>query len=114
MKFAVKRPREVEEDQLAAACWYDAQQPGLGDDFLDESEAVIAALSEKALLYSIRFADVRCVRLPKFKRYGVYYVVFRNEVFLLAIHHGARDPCWLGERIGKTQLTASSYANHRR
>jgi hypothetical protein len=37
MKFAVKRLRPVEADQLAAALWYDEQLPGLGDDFLDES-----------------------------------------------------------------------------
>ncbi|MBI3874627.1 MAG: type II toxin-antitoxin system RelE/ParE family toxin [Verrucomicrobia bacterium] len=98
MSFAVKRHRLVEEDQLAAALWYDEQQPGLGDAFLDESEAVIAALAKDALLYSIRFADVRCVRLRRFRRYGVYYVVRGEEVRLLAIHHGARDPRWLRER----------------
>ncbi len=101
MKFAVKRTKEVEKDLLAAACWYDTQQPGLGEDFLDESEEVIAALSERALLYSIRFADVRCVRLPRFKRYGVYYILRGEAVIVLAIHHGARDPRWLGKRVGK-------------
>jgi hypothetical protein len=28
MKFAVKKPRLVEDDQLAAALWYDKQQLG--------------------------------------------------------------------------------------
>ena len=101
MKFAVKKPKEVEADQLAAACWYDTQQPGLGDDFLDELEAVIASLADGALLYSVRFADVRCVRLKRFRRYGVYYVVREREVFVLAIHHGARDPRWRSERTRK-------------
>ena len=91
MKFAVKRPALVEADQLAAALWYDKQQPGLGDAFLDESEAVIASLSDNALLYSIRFADVRCVRLRRFQPYGVYYLIHGTEVILLAIHHAARD-----------------------
>ncbi len=35
MSFAVRKPRAVEEDQLQAAVWYDEQQPGLGDEFLD-------------------------------------------------------------------------------
>jgi hypothetical protein len=35
MKFVIKKHRLVEDDQLAAALWYDKQQPGLGDDFLD-------------------------------------------------------------------------------
>jgi plasmid stabilization system protein ParE len=98
MSFAVKKLRFIEEDQLDAADWYDRQQPGLGDDFLDECEAVIASLSSNALLYSVRFEDVRCVRLKRFHRYGVFYVIRNDEVRLLAIHHGARDSQWLRER----------------
>jgi hypothetical protein len=36
MRFVVKKHRLVEDDQLTAAAWDDDQQPGLGDDFLDE------------------------------------------------------------------------------
>lgn len=102
MNFAVKKPRLVEADQLAAAEWYDEQQPGLGDDFLDECDAVIAALAAKASLYAVRFEDVRCVRLKRFHQYGVFYVIRGHVVRVLAIHHGARDDRWLGER--KKQL----------
>jgi len=102
MKFVIKRPKEVESDLLAAARWYDVQQPGLGDDFLDECEAAIASLSANALLYSVRFADVRCIRLPRFKRYGVYYFMTEEQIVLLAVHHGARDSRWLEERRKRT------------
>jgi toxin ParE1/3/4 len=98
MSFVIKRPRPVEDDVIAAALWYDEQQPGLGDDFLDEVEVAVASLAANALLYSIRFANVRCLRLRRFKRYGIYYVIHENEVHLLAIHHGARDPEWLRQR----------------
>lgn len=98
MSFVVRKPRVVEEDQLLAAAWYDAQQPGLGDAFLDEVELVVASLRADPLLHSIRFADVRCARLHRFRKYGVYYVIRGNEVRLLAIHHGARDPRWLHQR----------------
>ncbi len=98
MKFVIRRPRLVEEDQLAAALWYDEQQPGLGDDFLNDSESVINALADNPLLYSIRFADVRCVRLRRFKRYAVFYVVRGAEILLLGLIHSSRDPRWLRER----------------
>lgn len=101
MSFVVKKPRLVEADQLAAAAWYDNQQPGLGDGFLDESEAVITSLFANALLYAVRFEDVRCVRLRHFNKYGVFYVIRGDEVRLLAIHHGARDLHWLQERRKK-------------
>jgi plasmid stabilization system protein ParE len=100
MSFAVKKPRIIEEDELAAALWYDDQQPGLGDAFLDDVELVVSDLAENALLYSIRFADVRCARLPRFRKYGVFYVIRGSEVWLLAIFHGSRDPQWLWDRTG--------------
>ena len=51
MSFVVKRPRVVEEDRFLAAAWYDEQQFGLGDDFLDETESVIASLANSALMH---------------------------------------------------------------
>jgi plasmid stabilization system protein ParE len=98
MNFVVRKPRPVDDDQLAAALWYDEQQPGLGDAFLDESESVIASLSATALLHAPRFADVRWARLRRFHQYGVFYVIRGQEVRLLAIQHGARHPAWLHKR----------------
>ena len=102
MRFAVRKHRLVDEDQLEAALWYDERQPGLADAFLDESEHVISLLATNALLYSIRFDDVRCIRLRRFRPYGVFYVISGSEVRLLAIHHGARDERWL--RLRRKQL----------
>ncbi|HXI71252.1 MAG TPA: hypothetical protein VNN22_12920 [Verrucomicrobiae bacterium] len=66
MKFAVRKLRPADADALKAAAWYDEQQPGLGDAFFDDVDAAIAALAENPLIYSVRFADVRCVRLRRF------------------------------------------------
>ena len=43
------------------------------------------------MLYSVRFALVICLRLRRFKDYGVYYVIRGNEMTVLAILHGARE-----------------------
>ena len=98
MSFVIKKSRLIEYDLLAAASWYDEQQPGLGEEFLDECDAVVATLSSNALLYAVRFADVRCLRLRRFHRYGVFYVIRGDEVRLVAIHHGSRDSRWLRAR----------------
>ena len=98
MSFVVKKIRSVDTDLVSAAEWYDRAQPGLGDAFLDEADIAITSLSENALLYSVRFDDVRCARLHRFHQYGVYYVIRENEVRVLAVHHGARDPEWLKEQ----------------
>jgi plasmid stabilization system protein ParE len=101
MSFVVKRPPPVEDDLLAAAIWYDEQMPGLGDEFLDEAEAAIATLTVNALIYAVRFDDVRCLRLRRFHPYGIFYTVRGRDIIVLAIHHGARDPDGLSARSRK-------------
>lgn len=49
----------------------------------------ILSLATKAELYA---------RLRRFRKYGIFYVIRENEVRLIAIHHGARDPRWLQDR----------------
>ena len=98
MKFAVRKLKPADADALKAAAWYDEQQPGLGDAFFDELDAAIASLSENPLLCSVRFADVRCIRLRRFTDYGVFYLITGREIWVLAVHHGARHPRWLRER----------------
>ena len=66
MKFAVRKLRPAETDALKAALWYDEQLPGLGVVFFDELDAALALLADNPLIYAIRFADVRCIRLRRF------------------------------------------------
>ena len=75
MTFVLKKLRPAEEDALEAALWYDEREAGLGDDFLDEVEAAVLALSRNAMIHRVRFADVRRAPVRRFRFYGVYYVV---------------------------------------
>ena len=101
MKFAVRKLKPADADALKAAAWYEEQQPGLDDAFFDDVDAAIAALAENPLIYSVRFADIRCIRLRRFTRYGIFYLVVSAEIWVLAVHHGARHPRWLRERRRK-------------
>jgi plasmid stabilization system protein ParE len=47
-------------------------------------------LPHDALLYAIRFDDIRRVNLPSFP-YGVFYFADESRVVILAVLHGARD-----------------------
>jgi len=91
MNFVVRKRSLAEADAADAALWHEAQAPGLGGDFLDEVEAAITSLEQDALLYRVRFSEVRCLRLRRFKAYGVYYVIRGPEVWVLAVLHGARE-----------------------
>ena len=98
MKFAVRKLKPAEADALKAAAWYDLQQPGLGDSFFDELDSALALLADNPQVYSVRFADVRCIRLRRFASYGVFYMIVGGEIWVLAVHHGARHPRWLHQR----------------
>lgn len=80
----------VETDLTEAVVWYDSQSTGLGGRWLGEVMAVFRRLPEEALLYSIRFADIRRMNLPGFP-YGVFYFVTGNQTVVLAVMHAARD-----------------------
>ena len=101
MSYVVKKLPPVETEVLEAAVWYDERQKGLGQDFLYEVDRALRALTGDALLHRIRFADVRRAPVPRFKFYGVYYIVRQNEGWVLAVFHGRRHPRLLGERLGQ-------------
>ena len=98
MSFVVKKLPLTEQDALEAAIWYEERELGLGNEFLNEIDLAVRALSESALLHRVRFADVRRVPVHRFKFYGVYYVIQQEEVWVLAIFHGRRHPRRLEER----------------
>jgi len=80
----------VEVDIQESAAWYARAEPGLEEHFLNEVRERIDALPADALLYAVRFEDIRRVNLITFK-HGIFYFVAENAVVVLAIFHGHRD-----------------------
>ncbi len=99
MSFVVKKLRPAEHDALEAAVWYDEQEAGLGDEFLNEVEAAVQTLSRDAMIHRVRFGDVRRASVQRFRFYGVYYVVQGQEVWVIAIEHGRRHSRHLHKRL---------------
>ena len=50
MRWRVEFRPEVEQDVADAAAWYEARQPGLGVEFVEEIIQVWEALAENPLL----------------------------------------------------------------
>jgi plasmid stabilization system protein ParE len=80
----------VEADLADSAEWYGRQQPGLEERFLAEVHKQFSVLPADALLYAVRFADIRRVNLKVFK-HGVFYFIADDAVVVLAVLHGHRD-----------------------
>lgn len=98
MKWTVVARPQAKNDVLEAADWYDRQQPGLGDEFIEEVVTVFDALVVNPLQYCRRhpIKNVRW-RYPKRFPYRVIYEVIEEErlVVIAAVTHAARhDSVW--------------------
>ena len=65
-------------------------QAGLGGQFAARLREALERIESMPELYGAVWQDVRAARLRKF-RYVVYYVVFANQVEVLAVMHSSRD-----------------------
>jgi plasmid stabilization system protein ParE len=82
------QPRaEAEADEAAA--WYEAEQPGLGIEFLLELDAAIERAAEAPLAYAPVFMDARRVLTRRFP-FAVYFIYEYDVVEIFAILHQRR------------------------
>lgn len=82
----------------AAYRWYEQQRPGLGTDFLDAVEQVVAEITANPARYGFADGDVREGALTRFP-YAVYYRVLPDRVRVLAVYHTSRDPSGWQSRV---------------
>ncbi len=98
MSWQVEFRPEVREDVAEAARWYEAREPGLGGQFVDEIIEVWEALASIPLIGSRRHPvmDIRW-RFPKRFPYRVIYRVDETgqAILVIAVLHAARhDSRW--------------------
>lgn len=87
-----------------AADWYEEKRPGLGEDFLQELEAVyvnIEAHPHRPLRVNLRGLEEREFHREILRRfpYKVIYEVTGTEVVVLAVAHGRRKPNYWANRV---------------
>lgn len=86
----VFRP-EVREELDEAYNWYESQQVGLGDDFLDSVDETLNRICQIPESYPVVYRDVRRSVVRRFP-YAVYYRIVSSRVIVTAIFHSRRDP----------------------
>lgn len=82
---------ESELDLENAVFWYEAQSVGLGQQFLDETMAILSVIAEAPLVYPIVHRNTRRALMRRFP-FGVYYRIDSSLVLVVAIMHGSRNP----------------------
>ncbi len=71
--------------------WYEHRRRGLGRDFLDEVQRVLAEIRANPARYGFAHGDIREGALRQFS-YAVYYRVLPDRIRMLAVYHTSRDP----------------------
>ena len=91
MTINLRLRQESEQDLADAAVWYEEQREGLGHQFLDEVLSVFSVISETPLMFPIVHRNIRRALIHRFP-FGVYYRVESDEIVVVAVMHGSRDP----------------------
>ena len=91
MKFPVVLRPKAEQDLFSARDWYDRQRAGLGDEFAAQVSATLDRLAAMPESFAVKWQDVRSCRLRRFP-YVIYYRALADQVEVLAVLHGSRDP----------------------
>ena len=71
--------------------WYENQQAGRGDAFLDELRDQLDRIGQSPHQYGLVNRNTRAALLPVSK-YVVYYRIGPNEVVVTAVQHANADP----------------------
>lgn len=90
--------RVARDDVRSARRWYEERHPGLGAAFLRSIEACIALIERTPELWPRVDGDTRRARLRRFP-YVVYYELVGDDILVLAVWHGRRDPHGWRERF---------------
>ena len=91
MSWHLRVRPEAELDLLLAAAWYQDQQAGLGERFLEELFALVDSLRNNALIYARVGARTRCAFARRFP-YVVTYQLEESTVIVLSVMHARRQP----------------------
>lgn len=86
----VFRP-EVREELNEAYNWYENQQTGLGDDFVNCIDDILNRICQMPESYPTVYRDIRRSVVRRFP-YAVYYRIVSSRVIVTAIFHSRRDP----------------------
>jgi toxin ParE1/3/4 len=81
-----------------AAVWYEAQQTGLGIEFILELDAAVERAAESPEMYELQFREARRVLVHRFP-YAVYFIYENNVVEIFAILHQQRESSLWQSRV---------------
>ena len=90
MKLPIFRPAAA-ADVEDAYLWYQAQQAGLGEEFLEAVKTLLESITVNPEIFPIVRRQTRRALLRRFP-YGLFYRIIDDQIVIVACMHGRRDP----------------------
>ena len=90
MKPPIYRPAAA-GDVEDAYQWYEAQQSGLGEEFLEAVRAMMESVVATPERFPVVHRQTRRALLRRFP-YGLYYRIIDDQIVVVACMHARRDP----------------------
>ena len=91
MSLPIRVKPGAANDLAEAVAWYDAEQSGLGDEFLNAVDDTLRRVARHPLLYRECRPGVRLAALKRFP-YLVFFILDPEEIAVLAFLHSRRSP----------------------
>ena len=92
VRAVVFRP-QAEDEAIRVRQWYEARRSGLGQEFGQELDALVARIAERPLAYPQVHNETRRAVLRRFP-YAIYFRLADHVVVVLAVHGRQRRSRW--------------------
>jgi toxin ParE2 len=89
---------EADQELEAGALWYEAREPGLGDDFLDEFEHTLRRVVAEPERWPRFRGENRKLNFRRFP-YAIVYSVRADALYIKAVMHLHRRPFYWKDRV---------------
>lgn len=101
MTFRVIAEAQAKREWNEAVDWYESRQPGVGLRFDDALRTFLKTLSQNPDRFQLATRLTHRAKVPPPWPYSVYFTIStaHQEVKVLAIWHGARNPAELRRRL---------------
>lgn len=74
-----------------AVAWYEGERVGLGLEFKDAVDEVLARIAATPLIFRAMRGPVRRAVVKRFP-YTIHFLHEADQIVVLAVYHAARDP----------------------
>ncbi len=89
---------EADEELEAAALWYEARQPGLGEDFLNQFSHTLRRIAAEPERWRKIRGENRKLNFHRFP-YAIIYSVLAGTLYIKAVMHLHRRPFYWKDRV---------------